>query len=105
MPWGSTSSSRAWNRAALSGSACRSIPPGPQSPHSGASDQPLHALLLLRPGRVPGADRHSHGLVLSFQATCYLNGHSFMEQELKRNNIAFRKDDNAFLAEIGRASC
>jgi hypothetical protein len=33
-----------------------------------------------------------------FHATYYLNGHSFMEQELKRNNIGFRKDDNAFLA-------
>jgi hypothetical protein len=33
-----------------------------------------------------------------FHATYYLNGHSFMEQELKRNNIGFRKNDNAFLA-------
>jgi hypothetical protein len=33
-----------------------------------------------------------------FQATYYLNGHSFMEQELNRRNIGFRKNDNAFLA-------
>jgi hypothetical protein len=33
-----------------------------------------------------------------FHATYYLNGHSFLEQELKRNNIGFRKNDNAFLA-------
>jgi len=33
-----------------------------------------------------------------FQTTYYLNGHSFIEQELKRGNIAFRKNDNAFLA-------
>ncbi len=33
-----------------------------------------------------------------FQATYYLNGHSFMEQELNRHHIAFRKNDNAFLA-------
>src|SRR5439155_299823 len=33
-----------------------------------------------------------------FQATYYLNGHSFIEQELKRNKIGFRKNDNAFLA-------
>src|SRR6202162_1943459 len=33
-----------------------------------------------------------------FHATYWLNGHSFMEQELKRRNIGFRKDDNAFLA-------
>jgi hypothetical protein len=28
-----------------------------------------------------------------FQATYYLNGHSFIEQELKRNKIDFRKND------------
>jgi hypothetical protein len=33
-----------------------------------------------------------------FQTTYYLNGHSFIEQELKRCNIRFRKNDNAFLA-------
>lgn len=33
-----------------------------------------------------------------FQATYYLNGHSYMEQELNRHRIAFRKNDNAFLA-------
>jgi hypothetical protein len=33
-----------------------------------------------------------------FHATYYLNGHSFMERELTRGKVAFRKDDNAFLA-------
>jgi len=33
-----------------------------------------------------------------FQTTYYLNGHSYMEQELKRRKIGFRKNDNAFLA-------
>jgi hypothetical protein len=33
-----------------------------------------------------------------FQATYWLNGHSFMEQELNRKRIGFRKNDNAFLA-------
>ena len=33
-----------------------------------------------------------------FQATYYLNGHSFIEQELNRRRIGFRKNDNAFLA-------
>jgi len=33
-----------------------------------------------------------------FHATYYLNGHSFMERELTRNQVGFRKDDNAFLA-------
>jgi hypothetical protein len=35
---------------------------------------------------------------LPFQSTYYLNGHSFIEQELNRAGIGFRKDDNAFLA-------
>ena len=33
-----------------------------------------------------------------FQTTYWLNGHSFMEQELKRAQAGFRKNDNAFLA-------
>jgi hypothetical protein len=33
-----------------------------------------------------------------FQATYYLNGHSFIEQELNRAQVGFRKHDNAFLA-------
>ena len=33
-----------------------------------------------------------------FQTTYYLNGHSFIEQELNRARVGFRKNDNAFLA-------
>ena len=33
-----------------------------------------------------------------FHTTYYLNGHSFIAQELTRAGIAFRRDDNAFLA-------
>ena len=33
-----------------------------------------------------------------FHAKYWLNGHSFIERELQRAGIAFRKDDNAFLA-------
>jgi hypothetical protein len=33
-----------------------------------------------------------------FQTTYYLNGHSFIERELVRARIGFRKNDNAFLA-------
>jgi hypothetical protein len=33
-----------------------------------------------------------------FQTTYYLNGHSFIEQELNRTGVRFRKTDNAFLA-------
>jgi len=38
------------------------------------------------------------GSFLPFQITYYLNGHHYIERELLRRNIAFRKDDNAFLA-------
>jgi len=33
-----------------------------------------------------------------FHATYWLNGHSFIEQELNRHQVGFRKNDNAFLA-------
>ena len=33
-----------------------------------------------------------------FHATYWLNGHSFMKQEMKRNHVGFHKNDNAFLA-------
>src|SRR5215469_168231 len=33
-----------------------------------------------------------------FQTTYWLNGHSFIEQELKRGHVGFQKNDNAFLA-------
>jgi hypothetical protein len=38
------------------------------------------------------------GTYLPFQTTYYLNGHHFIEIELRRRKIAFRKDDNAFLS-------
>ena len=38
------------------------------------------------------------GTYLPFQTTYYLNGHNFIEIELLRRQIAFRKDDNAFLS-------
>src|SRR6516165_1348064 len=40
------------------------------------------------------------GSFLLFQTTYYLNGHNFIERELIRKNIDFRKDDNAFLAVV-----
>lgn len=33
-----------------------------------------------------------------FQTTYYLNGHNFIERELNRERVTFRKNDNAFLA-------
>lgn len=38
------------------------------------------------------------GSFFPFQATYYLNGHSFMEQELIRNRISYRKKENAFVS-------
>jgi hypothetical protein len=38
------------------------------------------------------------GLFFPFQTSYFLNAHSFIEQELKRAQIGFRKTDNAFLA-------
>ena len=38
------------------------------------------------------------GTYLPFQTTYYLNGHHYMEIELLRQGVAFRKDDNAFLS-------
>jgi hypothetical protein len=37
------------------------------------------------------------GTFLPFQTTYYVNGHHFIEGELRRQDIGFRKDDNAFL--------
>jgi hypothetical protein len=37
------------------------------------------------------------GSFLPFQTTYYLNGHHFIEGELRRQGVRFRQDDNAFL--------
>lgn len=38
------------------------------------------------------------GTFIPFEASYYLNGHSYIEQALRKQNIGFRKHDNAFLA-------
>lgn len=38
------------------------------------------------------------GTFLPFQTTYYLNGHNYMEVELQKRGIRFRKEDNAFLS-------
>lgn len=38
------------------------------------------------------------GTFLPFQTTYYINGHHFIEGQLRRQGVAFRKDDNAFLS-------
>ncbi len=35
---------------------------------------------------------------LPFHTTYYLNGHHFIERELERRGVRYRKDDNSFLA-------
>ncbi len=37
------------------------------------------------------------GSFLPFQITYYLNGHHYIDRELLRRRVAFRKDDNAFV--------
>jgi hypothetical protein len=37
------------------------------------------------------------GTFLPFEASYYLNGHSYIERQLRRQGVTFRKDDNAFL--------
>ena len=37
------------------------------------------------------------GSFLPFQITAYLNGHNFIEQQLRRQNIPFTKEDNRFV--------
>jgi hypothetical protein len=38
------------------------------------------------------------GTFFPFNLACFLNGHSFLAQELTREGVPFRKDDNALLA-------
>jgi hypothetical protein len=38
------------------------------------------------------------GTFIPFEASYYLNGHHFIERELIRDGVGYRKDDNAFLA-------
>lgn len=38
------------------------------------------------------------GSYLPFQITCYLNGHNFIEQELSKAGIRYKKNDNAFVS-------
>jgi hypothetical protein len=92
-----TSSLKAWNRLSPSGSAFRRTP---------------HRTRITASWKIgPAAFTHYYfyvrvrsptivqmALFSPFHATYYLNGHSLMEQELKRNRVGSGKDNNAFLA-------
>jgi len=99
---GSKAVQRAWSRAARFGSACQSIPRRIQQ-------DPNYRILAHQTSRFTHyyfyvRDEALGPIIIRvasffpFHATYWLNGHSFMERELKRNNISFRKNDNAFLA-------
>ncbi|HWR98400.1 MAG TPA: hypothetical protein VN317_08250 [Candidatus Methanoperedens sp.] len=49
-------------------------------------------------GEVLGPILMRVGSFFRFQATYFLNGHSFIESELRRRKVGLRKEDNAFLA-------
>ena len=38
------------------------------------------------------------GTFIPFEASYYLNGHSYIERELRRRGVGFRKEDNAFVS-------
>lgn len=38
------------------------------------------------------------GSYLPFHVTCYLNGHNFIEQELSKAGVRYKKNDNAFVS-------
>src|SRR6202047_4796544 len=65
-------------------------PPPPPTPsplsNSAHRDEPLGPMMMRVASFFP------------FQTTYYLNGHSFIEQQLKRAQIGFRKTDKAILA-------
>jgi len=78
----------------------RSSRPGCKSPHLGPPEEPLHPQLLLFfyiRDEVLGPFVLRVAPFFPFQTTYYLNGHSFIEQELNRGKVGFRKADNAFL--------
>src|SRR5436305_5577686 len=98
-PTASTMSSRAWSRGRPSGSAYRNIPPrtritGSSPPSVAASRTTIFYIRdeTLRPMVMRVAS------FFPFQTTYYLNGHSFIAQELTRAKVGLRKNDNAFLA-------
>src|SRR4029077_72610 len=68
----------------------------PQPPDPGASAQPLHALLFLHLRSGTWTDRDAGGFLLAISGHLLPQRHSFIEQELKRARVAFRKNDNAF---------
>src|SRR5579864_4047385 len=99
MLTGSISFSKAWNRAEPSVSVSRNIPPRTPNYRILAHQRSrfTHYYFYIR-DEVLGPIIVRVASFFPFHATYWLNGHSFIEQELKRKQIGFRKNDNAFLA-------
>src|SRR2546423_14351572 len=106
-PTASTSSSRAWSREPPFASPCRNTPPRIQitgsSPTSAAVSRTTISTCAMKPSfylrdETLGPMVMRVASFFPFQTTYYLNGHSFIEQELSRAKVGFRKNDNAFLA-------
>src|SRR5215831_3494992 len=96
MSTASTSSARAWTGPEVPHQRTQISNARPQPPHLGKPAQPFHPLLFLYSVLGPIILRVAS--FFPFHATYWLNGHSFIEQGLKRAHIGFRKNDNAFLA-------
>src|SRR6266436_1552099 len=96
---GSTASSPAWRWAARFAHRCPSFRPRIRTTAlSGASPPAFCITTSTFSDPVIGPLAMCVGTYLPFQTTYYLNGHNFMEIELRRQGVAFRKDDNAFLS-------
>ena len=83
----------------VSGSACRSIPlqDTPTASWRIRISRFTHYYFYIR-DEVLGPIIIRVSSFFPFHARYWLNGHSFMERELKRGNLGFHKNDNAFLA-------
>src|SRR5437899_4203729 len=97
-PTASTSSSRAWSRGRAFASASPNTPPRIQITGSSPANAAASRTTTSTSATKPWARWMRVASFFPFQTTYYLNGHSFIEQELKRAQIGFRKTDTAFLA-------
>src|SRR4051812_25592270 len=94
-----TSSSKAWNRAGHFVSACRSSRrKTPTTASWRTSAAALRITIFISGMKFWARIIVRVASFFPFHATYWLNGHSFIEQELKRRRIHFQKNDNAFLA-------
>ena len=102
----STSSSRAWSRVPPFVARCPSIRPRDPNYRILAPQRSrfTHYYFYIRdPVLGPIAMRVAS--FFPFHTTYYFNGHCFIENELNRPGIGFRKNDNAFLAVADPEPC